>query len=101
MGHRPSVDDHSNGQRHQGFHETSRKRRLADPNEGTKRKAANEPALRQEKTGPAKQVPFGFMVPAARLELARPHQALDFESNASTDSTIRARRFLEGKRFEL
>ena len=41
------------------------------------------------------------MVPEAGLEPARPHQTLDFESNASTDSTIRARRFLEGKRFEL
>lgn len=30
------------------------------------------------------------MVPAARLELARPLQTLDFESNASTDSTTRA-----------
>ena len=42
-----------------------------------------------------------LMVPEAGLEPARPHQTLDFESNASTDSTIRARRFLEGKRFEL
>ncbi len=32
------------------------------------------------------------MVPEAGLEPARPHQTLDFESNASTDSTIRAMR---------
>ena len=38
------------------------------------------------------------MVPAARLELARPHQALDFESNASTDSTTRACVFLKRER---
>ena len=30
------------------------------------------------------------LVPEAGLEPARPHQTLDFESNASTDSTIRA-----------
>ena len=35
-----------------------------------------------------------LMVPEAGLEPARPHQTLDFESNASTDSTIRAWYFI-------
>ena len=43
------------------------------------------------------------MVPEAGLEPARPHQTLDFESNASTDSTIRAWYFcwIEQKRVAL
>ena len=35
-----------------------------------------------------------YVVPEAGLEPARPHQTLDFESNASTDSTIRAWYFI-------
>ncbi len=46
--------------------------------------------------------PIHQLVPEAGLEPARPHQTLDFESNASTDSTIRAWAFaLRQKRVEL